>query len=131
MTAKVENITINASGHMIETTSDKLAGWFKENQPDWAAKAIAADIMADTERDVDTPINLTFEQGYYEVIWLDEAIERTNIGGFNANDYSDASSSDDEGDLIDSWLNDITSELDGFVAKHGNLMSIEFLVKRL
>ena len=125
MPAKVEKITINANGHMIETTSDKLEGWFKESHPDWAAKAIAGDIIADT----DTPINLTFEQGYYEVIWLDDAISRTHVGQFNAEDYSD--DDDDYEYQVENWLSDIVLELDGFVARNGDLMDTEFLVKRL
>lgn len=129
MSAKVENITINANGHMIETTSDKLEGWFKESHPDWAAKAIAFDIMADTERDEDTPINLTFEQGYYEVLWLDEAISRTRVGEFNAENYSD--DEDNYEYQVENWLSDIALQLDGFVARNGNLMNTEYLVKRL
>ena len=129
MSNQVKKITINASGHMIETTSDKLAGWFKESHPEWAAKAIANDIIEDTERDIDTPINLTFEQSYYEIIWLDEAIERSKIGQFNAEDYSD--NSDDYGDQVADWLSDIVLELDGFVAQEGDLMNTEFLVKCL
>ena len=129
MSAKVENITINANGHMIETTSDKLAGWFEESHPDWAAKAIADDIMTDAERDKDTPINLTFEQGYYEVLWLDEAISRTRVGEFNAEDYSD--DEDDYEYQVENWLSDIALHLDGFVARNGDLMNTEYLVKRL